>query len=100
MKADSKQVMEIVVSGERRQLALSLGNGKIAVTDLSTGVEKFTLKGLKAFPVYSPDGTRLAVSSMENGIMTVQIVDSDTGKVVFIIDESAKPLAFTPEGNL
>ena len=53
-----------------------------------------------AFPVWSPDGTRLAISQ-HDGRGTLQLIDADGGNRHSIIDDltSGYPVAWSPDGS-
>ena len=53
-----------------------------------------------AFPVWSPDGTRLALSQ-HDGRGTIQLIDADGGNRHSIVDDltSGYPVAWSPDGS-
>jgi WD40 repeat protein/tRNA A-37 threonylcarbamoyl transferase component Bud32/tetratricopeptide (TPR) repeat protein len=91
----------LVLSPDGRRFALG-GKGQVArVYDTRTGQEAFTLKVPRPWPsfapVFSPDGTRLAVGSFDG----IHLYDAGTGKEGSILKVAASgTYRFSPDGRL
>jgi len=84
--------------GKRVALTIATDTGRdIWIVDLERGTRiRFTSGGTSAFPVWSPDGTRIAFQSLAPGPWNLYSKPVDGGEAELLMPASAKPVATWP----
>lgn len=88
LSPDSQRMALVLTQGNRRELTQDI---YVKGVNSNARVQKTTHKASDAFPVISPDGTKIAFASRRNGSYDIFVMNLDSGRAKRQITSSEEP---------